>query len=87
MASKVIPQSVKQIIMGTKDDKISQLANDTKTVDGESRITSDYGVKQTNTDDWLRVTNDGQIGPSLLEDPFGREKVSWSHLQSTFLPL
>lgn len=40
-----------------------------------SRITSDYGVKQNNTDQWLRVASEDQTGPSLLEDAFGREKV------------
>ncbi|KAH6693443.1 catalase-like domain-containing protein [Plectosphaerella plurivora] len=70
-----ISESIKQAVMGTKADKISQLSSVTKNVDGDSRITSDFGVKQNNTDDWLRVTNDGQIGPGLLEDPFGREKI------------
>lgn len=74
-----IPESIKQAVMGTKADKISQLSSVTKNVDGDSRITSDFGVKQNNTDDWLRVTSDGQIGPGLLEDPFGREKVSDIH--------
>jgi hypothetical protein len=33
-------------------------------------------VKQENTDEWLRVVSDDQEGPTLLEDPFAREKVS-----------
>lgn len=48
----------------------------------QSRITSDFGTKQSNTDDWLRVANGDKTGPMLLEDAFGREKVrSDSELQ------
>lgn len=43
--------------------------------DQKSRITSDYGTTQSNTDDWLRVANGDKTGPMLLEDPFAREKV------------
>ncbi|TKA61558.1 Catalase-1 [Cryomyces minteri] len=56
--------------------KIDQLASVTKDVHDDShRITSDFGTKQTNTDDWLRVATEDKIGPSLLEDAFGREKI------------
>lgn len=41
----------------------------------KSRITSDFGTKQSNTDDWLRVANGDKTGPMLLEDAFAREKV------------
>jgi hypothetical protein len=61
---------------GEKSQKIADLAANTKDVhDPSYRITSDYGVKQTNTDDWLAVVSDDQQGPQLLEDSFGREKV------------
>lgn len=59
----------------TANRKDEQLKQHIKEADPKSRITSDYGVKQSNTDDWLRVTREDQIGPMLLEDPFGREKV------------
>ena len=63
-----------------KNTKIVQLAADTKDVNDKSwRITSDYGVKQNNTDEWLKVASDAQQGPQLLEDHFGREKVSTIH--------
>lgn len=56
--------------------KVAQLASVTKDVHDQShRITSDFGVKQTNTDDWLKVANEDKTGPMLLEDPFGREKI------------
>jgi catalase len=56
--------------------KAAQLAAVTKDVhDPDSRITSDFGVKQSNTDDWLKVVSENKTGPALLEDHFGREKI------------
>jgi catalase len=66
---------ITQAVMGHKADKISQLAGHSVEPDENSRITTDYGVRQNNTDEWLRVTTNGQTGPMLLEDHFGREKV------------
>lgn len=63
-----------------RDEKAAQLQTVITEPNQKSRITSDYGVKQNNTDDWLRVVNKDKIGPSLLEDPFGREKVCFFHL-------
>lgn len=73
--SNMIPPAVKQAVMGQKGAKIDQLAAHTVEPTKDSRITSDFGTKQTNTDDWLRINSKDQIGPMLLEDPFGREKV------------
>lgn len=61
--------------MGHKGAKTDQLAAYTVEPTKDSRITSDFGTKQTNTDDWLRINSRDQIGPMLLEDPFGREKI------------
>ncbi|ATY60864.1 catalase A [Cordyceps militaris CM01] len=55
--------------------KAEQLSSNTVEATQESRLTSDFGTKQSNTDDWLRVANDDKTGPSLLEDAFGREKI------------
>ncbi|KAJ2895444.1 hypothetical protein MKZ38_006589 [Zalerion maritima] len=57
------------------DAKAAQLKGNITEANQKSRITSDYGVKQNNTDDWLKVVNEDQTGPALLEDPFGREKI------------
>ncbi|KAL6792085.1 catalase-like domain-containing protein [Trichoderma sp. SZMC 28012] len=73
--SNIIPPSVKQAVMGHKGAKTDQLAAHTVEPTKDSRITSDFGTKQTNTDDWLRINSKDQIGPMLLEDPFGREKI------------
>lgn len=60
--------------------KLADLAKDTHTFaeDKNARITTDFGTKISNTDDWLTVNNDDHVGPSLLEDFHGREKVSGS---------
>jgi hypothetical protein len=61
---------------GEKNQKIADLSTATKDVHDKSwKMTSDYGVKQNNTDHWLTVASEDQTGPMLLEDPFGREKV------------
>lgn len=61
---------------GVQNKKVAQLAADTKDVhDPSHRITSDYGVKQNDTDHWLAAVSEDKQGPQLLEDPFGREKV------------
>ncbi|KAL7920191.1 catalase-like domain-containing protein [Trichoderma austrokoningii] len=73
--SNIIPSAVKQAVMSQKGAKTDQLAAHTVEPTKDSRITSDFGIKQTNTDDWLRINSKDQIGPSLLEDPFGREKI------------
>jgi catalase len=60
----------------SNDLKVKDLEHDLKNYhDGKNRLTSDTGVKQNNTDDWLRVVNDDQTGSMLLEDTFAREKV------------
>lgn len=60
--------------------KNADLARSTKDYDDRSnRITSDWGVKENNTDDWLKVSNGDKTGPMLLEDGFAREKV-FSHV-------
>jgi len=59
-----------------KGAKVVQLSNVTKDVHNKNaRITSDFGVKQSNTDDWLKIVNEDKTGPMLLEDLFAREKV------------
>lgn len=79
MASNIlanVTEKAKDAVGGERSKKVAQLAADTKDVHDKSwRITSDYGVKQTNTDHWLTVASEDHTGPMLLEDPFGREKV------------
>lgn len=73
--SNLVPNPVRHAVMGNKGDKQAQLAADTVQPSESTRITSDWGTKQSDTDDWLKVTSGDQQGPMLLEDGFGREKV------------
>ncbi|KAF2839429.1 catalase [Patellaria atrata CBS 101060] len=64
------------VIRGGQNPKIKQLNQYTEDVhNSDARITSDYGVRNSNTDDWLKVVNEDKTGPMLLEDPFAREKI------------
>ncbi|KXJ88827.1 catalase [Microdochium bolleyi] len=60
---------------GQAGAKIAQLERDTVTVTKDDRITTDYGVRQGDTDNWLGVSTDDKQGPMLLEDSAGREKI------------
>jgi catalase len=75
--SHVVPESIKQAVMGSQGSqaKVAQLASDTVEPTKDTRITTDFGTKQTNTDDWLKVNNEKHTGPMLLEDNFAREKI------------
>lgn len=79
MASSILANVAEKTkdAMSGKSVKVAQLESVTKDVHskGGQTITTDYGVKQTNTDHWLKVVNEDKNGPSLLEDAFGREKV------------
>jgi len=58
------------------DRKFNTMAPNTKDYnDPNNRITTDYGVKQNSTDDWLKVVSEDHTGPMLLEDQAGREKI------------
>lgn len=78
MASRILSQATEKVqeMTSAKNQKIADLSTATKDVhDKNWRITSDWGTKQTNTDDWLKVSSEDKTGPMLLEDGFGREKV------------
>lgn len=62
--------------MGVQDAKAAQMQPDIQEPTKNSRITTDFGVKQENTDDWLKVVSNDHTGPHLLEDAAGREKVN-----------
>ncbi|TWU78577.1 hypothetical protein ED733_003956 [Metarhizium rileyi] len=61
--------------MTSRTAKVDQLSTVAVEPKKESRITADFGTKQSNTDDWLRVSNEKKTGPMLLEDGFAREKI------------
>jgi len=50
----------------TEGAKIQQLAKDTKNVhDPKAKITTDFGMKVSNTDDWLKVATEDKTGYAL----------------------
>ena len=58
------------------DKKVADLQRDTVDYHAPGNvITTDFGVKQANTDDWLKVATEDHTGPQLLEDHMGREKI------------
>ena len=61
--------------MSPNASKLSDLAKNTVQPSSDDRYTTDYGVRQANNDDWLKVTSEDKTGPMLLEDVFAREKV------------
>ncbi|KAJ7858839.1 catalase-like domain-containing protein [Mycena olivaceomarginata] len=70
--------SIKQAFseMTSSNAKIANLQRDTVDNKAGVGLTTDFGVKISNTDNWLRAT-DGKnhIGPALLEDHHAREKI------------
>lgn len=55
--------------------KTADLKKDIREQMKDDRLTSDFGVKTTNTDVWLSTSTGDKKGPLLLEDNFAREKV------------
>ncbi|EAW08738.1 catalase catA [Aspergillus clavatus NRRL 1] len=68
---------VQDVVQNTssKNKKLVDLERDTADAHTKQPLTTDHGVKVSNTDQWLRVTNDRRTGPSLLEDQIAREKI------------
>ena len=80
MASTILTTGLQKTAVdmthSTNSKKVKDLAPNMKNAEDEkARITSDFGVKETTADDWLKVVNEDKTGPLLLEDPFAREKV------------
>lgn len=61
--------------MSVKDAKLNDLSKDTVDINTKNHMTTDYGIKIENPDNWLRAVDGNQTGPSLLEDQIAREKV------------
>ncbi|KAL4785974.1 catalase-like domain-containing protein [Aspergillus varians] len=59
----------------TKNKKLVDLEADTVNGHSKQPQATDHGVGISDTDHWLRVANENQSGPSLLEDQVAREKI------------
>ena len=76
MTANLVTNTVKQALGGSGSRKLDDMERDTVNYhDEKNKLTSDFGVKLSNTDDWLKVATEDRTGPMLLEDQFGREKV------------
>lgn len=76
MTANLVSNTVKQAMGASNTRKLDDMAKETVNYhDEKNKLTTDYGVKISNTDDWLKVATEDKTGPMLLEDPFGREKV------------
>ncbi|KAF9250989.1 hypothetical protein LCP9604111_3193 [Penicillium roqueforti] len=60
----------------TADGKFADLQKDTIEVNDKQHMTTDNGVKISNPDQWLRIVDEKNLGPSLLEDQIAREKIT-----------
>ncbi|KAL5359048.1 catalase-like domain-containing protein [Aspergillus floccosus] len=61
--------------VSSKDKKLVDLEPDTVNVNTKEPMTTDHGVRISNTDNWLRAVDNQRSGPSLLEDQIAREKI------------
>lgn len=60
----------------SSNKKITEMKNDIHVQTDSDPLTSDFGVKNPSHDIWLSASTKDRQGPQLLEDNFGREKVS-----------
>ncbi|PKX95918.1 catalase catA [Aspergillus novofumigatus IBT 16806] len=79
MATKIAGglHKAQEVLQNTssKSKKLVDLERDTADAHTQQPLTTDHGVRVSNTDQWLRVTNDRRTGSSLLEDQIAREKI------------
>ncbi|KAG2414948.1 catalase A [Aspergillus terreus] len=61
--------------VSSKDKKVVDLEPDTVNVHTDQPMTTDHGVRISNTDNWLRAVDNQHSGPSMLEDQIAREKI------------
>jgi hypothetical protein len=61
---------------GTESDKIKDLHREMIDVHSSRAMTTDFGQKVSNTDNWLKIATEKSTGPHLLEDQQAREKAS-----------
>ena len=67
--------ATKKAKAATKNAKAADLLKDTVELNDKDHKTTDYGIKISDPDHWLRVASEKNTGPTLLEDQIAREKV------------
>ena len=72
-----LASTVKSAMGGSGNPKVDSIAKDIVDIkDAKPGITTDFGVPVSNTDQWLKPSDGNNVGPHLLEDHIGREKIS-----------
>lgn len=61
--------------LSSDSKKIKDLKSDFSTQTNKTLLTSDFGVREPDHDNWLSASTADRQGPLLLEDNFAREKV------------
>ena len=59
----------------SSNKKAADLKREMREPLSDTKLTSDFGVREHNHDVWLSASTGDRKGPALLEDNFGREKV------------
>ncbi|GJJ12175.1 catalase A [Clathrus columnatus] len=68
--------ALKDTVMSITDTKkVKDLSYEICPAPKGQKMTTDYGVKVSDPDNWLRVVSEKTVGPALLEDPIAREKI------------
>lgn len=65
--------------MTNESKKTKQLQSNIVNQTDKDLLTSEFGVRQSNTDNWLSASTSERKGPALLEDNWAREKVGIDH--------
>lgn len=60
----------------TVNKKLKDMEQDVYDVEKPQHMTTDFGQKVSNTDNWLKVGSKNYVRAHLLEDQVGREKMS-----------
>ena len=79
--SGILPAAVHRAkaAMTPGGDKIADMARNTIEPSDQDTYTTDWGVREPDNNDWLKVASGDKTGPMLLEDVFAREKASKQH--------
>ncbi len=59
----------------SSNKKVADLQRDTKDAHSKQNTTTDYGIKVSDLDHWLKTADDKSIGHHSLEDQIARERV------------
>lgn len=79
-AAENVGKAMNPTTHGTSNEtaKIKDLEKDFVNQGPNDLMTSEFGVRQSNTDIWLSASTSERKGPALLEDNWAREKVSFA---------